>query len=508
MYRGPDRRRAAYADSRDLSGGWVPMAAVVFGVSAVAALTDRHPLAVSNGALDDRVFLIAASLVGSSAAFLVLRWRLTNHATSLYAAAALIGATLTIVVSEPAVFGLAGKLDRHALPVTALITVAVAWRATAVPEIDSGLRAVRVLGAFALVLVTGVVGLAAFDIQYPAPGERTYVALALCAALGWAAVAWLWIREGHRRRDWGIAWGSVLFMAFAGWQAAAAGAASTSRSVGVASTVLVSVGALAALRGAIESLREAIELQRRELQVVRARVNQDHAEAQQTRAAAEERAHEARNALHAVGAAILTLERYHERLDEQTKRKLSAGVASELARLQRLIDLDERVEPVRTFSLLEALEAVIVGAVGDGLELDVDVPRDVLVVGQQQATAEIVQNLLVNAQRHAGGRDVALRAHGDGTRVVVLVCDRGPGVPRGDREAIFDRSHANAATGGSGFGLYVSRRLARSQGGDLWVTDRPGGGAVFGFDLASARGDVVAASVGDERHELGDAGGR
>ena len=57
-----------------------------------------------------------------------------------------------------------------------------------------------------------------------------------------------------------------------------------------------------------------------------------------------------------------------------------------------------------------------------------------------------------------------------------------------------------------GFGLYVSRRLARSQGGDLWMADRPGGGAVFGFHLpASASGDLPRAAGNDPVDELGDA---
>ena len=482
------------------------MAAVVFAVSAVATLTDQHPLSGPDGELEERLLLVAAALVASSAAFLLLRWRMTNHNTSLYAATSLFGVTLTIVTSEPAAFGLHGGLAGHAFPVVAVTTVAVAWHVTAVPEIDIDPRAWRVLVAFAGALAAGTAGLAVLDIGLPEEGEPAYVALVGSAAVGWSTIAWSWIRDGRRRRDGGLAWGSVLFMAVAGWQVSVVGAVSAGRPIGVAGTLLVAAGALAALRGGIESLREAMEVQDRELLATRERVNEEQSQAERARAAAEERAHEARSALHSVGAAIQTLERYHELLDAATKRKLSAGVAFELERLQRLIDLDERTEPTCAFSLHDALDAVIVGAVGGGLDLTVDVPDDLVVIGQPQATAEIVQNLLVNAQRHACGRDVSLRAHEDGDRVVVLVADGGPGVPLGEREAVFRRSHCSEATGGSGFGLYVSRRLARAQGGDLWVADRPGGGAVFGFDLAASVGRGAAGlALDDQLHHVGEA---
>jgi signal transduction histidine kinase len=507
MYRGQDRRRATCAPSRDRTQGWLAMAAVVVAVSAVAALTDEHSLSGPEGPLDDRLLLVAGALVASGAAFLVLRWRLMHHNTSLWGAAALVGTTLTMVASDTSVFGFGVGLDRHALPVVVIATMVVAWRVTRVPEIDTGARAWHVLVGLAAALVAGTAALHAVGLGMPEEGVAATVFASL-ATVGWSVVAGLWIREGRRRRDWGLAWGSVLFMSLAGWQAAAVGEASPGRPVGVAGAVLLAFGALAALRGGIESLRDAVEAQGRELQATRERVNEEQSQAGRVRAAAEERAHEARNALHAVGAAIQTLERYHERLDDETKRTLSAGVTSELARLQRLIDLDEHPEPAGAFLLHEVLQPVVTAAVGGGLRVDVGIPDDLVVVGQAHATSGIVQNLLLNAQRHAGGRGVSIRAHSDGVRTVVLVCDSGPGVPPAHREVIFERSHCSEETGGSGFGLYVSRQLARAQGGDLWVTDRPGGGAVFGFDLASVDRDVVSAGVGDQSDELSEVGGR
>jgi hypothetical protein len=73
---------------------------------------------------------------------------------------------------------------------------------------------------------------------------------------------------------------------------------------------------------------------------------------------------------------------------------------------------------------------------------------------------------------------------------VLAVEDTGPGVPAADRERIFDRftqldSGATRRAGGVGLGLYIARRLARDQDGELLLTDPtpPGHGARFELHL-------------------------
>jgi two-component system sensor histidine kinase KdpD len=70
-----------------------------------------------------------------------------------------------------------------------------------------------------------------------------------------------------------------------------------------------------------------------------------------------------------------------------------------------------------------------------------------------------------------------------GTRdgaVDIRVSDRGPGVPAGARERIFEPfERADAARKGTGLGLAVARRFVQAHGGDITVEDREGGGATF-----------------------------
>jgi two-component system sensor histidine kinase KdpD len=65
------------------------------------------------------------------------------------------------------------------------------------------------------------------------------------------------------------------------------------------------------------------------------------------------------------------------------------------------------------------------------------------------------------------------------------VADRGPGIPPGEEERIFERFHRGAHAGvrGVGLGLPISRAIAQAHGGRLVAANRPGGGAVFRLTL-------------------------
>lgn len=95
----------------------------------------------------------------------------------------------------------------------------------------------------------------------------------------------------------------------------------------------------------------------------------------------------------------------------------------------------------------------------------------------------IVDNLIVNAVRHTPvGTEIAVRVAPHDGGVVIAVDDRGPGVAREDREAIFEVFHrgarADQATG-TGIGLSLVAQFTALHGGRAWVQENPGGGASF-----------------------------
>lgn len=99
---------------------------------------------------------------------------------------------------------------------------------------------------------------------------------------------------------------------------------------------------------------------------------------------------------------------------------------------------------------------------------------------QPQALRRCLSNLLDNARRYGGPQIDVTVADGDQC-LLVTIEDRGPGIPAAERERVFEpfvRLEPSRAqhTGGSGLGLAISRAVARSHGGDITLTDRPGGG--------------------------------
>ena len=64
-----------------------------------------------------------------------------------------------------------------------------------------------------------------------------------------------------------------------------------------------------------------------------------------------------------------------------------------------------------------------------------------------------------------------------------------PGIPREERERIFERFYRvdpNGTKPGMGLGLSIVRGLVESCGGTVWVEDAPGGGAAFRVSLRTS----------------------
>ena len=71
----------------------------------------------------------------------------------------------------------------------------------------------------------------------------------------------------------------------------------------------------------------------------------------------------------------------------------------------------------------------------------------------------------------------------------VRVIDQGPGIAAEQQSAIFEKFErlGRSGDGGSGLGLYISRRLARAMGGDLKVKSTAGEGATFTLTLPARK---------------------
>lgn len=99
------------------------------------------------------------------------------------------------------------------------------------------------------------------------------------------------------------------------------------------------------------------------------------------------------------------------------------------------------------------------------LDLHLDGVR---VCGDRHDLRRAVQNLLGNAIKFSPpGGTVGLGLAADGDEAVLTVQDEGPGVPPGREGWLFQRFRSGGAGGGSGLGLYLTRRIAEAHGGSV-----------------------------------------
>jgi len=101
---------------------------------------------------------------------------------------------------------------------------------------------------------------------------------------------------------------------------------------------------------------------------------------------------------------------------------------------------------------------------------------------------EVLDNLIENAIKYTPAGEVAVDVTGSDDKVVISIKDSGLGIPNEDVPHLFQKFYRvdNAdrqQIGGTGLGLYLSRRLAEAMQGRLWVESVHGKGSTFFMEL-------------------------
>jgi signal transduction histidine kinase len=159
------------------------------------------------------------------------------------------------------------------------------------------------------------------------------------------------------------------------------------------------------------------------------------------------------------------------------------------------------IRPARV-ELMGLLERVVndlslqAAAAGSNLQLASHAPVEG--VWDEFRIEQVIVNLLTNALRYGGGGTVELSVHQIGCNVRIDVRDHGKGIAPDYIDRIFEPYERGAKSGepkGLGLGLYISRQLATSHGGELTVQSTPGEGATFSLLLPCSEAEVPAAAV-------------
>jgi signal transduction histidine kinase len=167
-------------------------------------------------------------------------------------------------------------------------------------------------------------------------------------------------------------------------------------------------------------------------------------------------------------------------------QELSLAEAGELKLLCQTLDISDLIK--------QAVAAGQAEALNKGLLLSIDLPVGLPQVNiDSHRIRQVLRNLLENAVAHTSeGGAITVSARQRDSWVEISVADTGEGIPADDLPNIFerfyrvDKSRARA-TGGSGLGLTIARRLVEAHGGKIQVQSELGKGSHFRFTLPVSR---------------------
>jgi two-component system, OmpR family, sensor histidine kinase KdpD len=216
--------------------------------------------------------------------------------------------------------------------------------------------------------------------------------------------------------------------------------------------------------------------------------------------------HDLRTPLTVIAGSASSLLEGEKTLDLVTKHELAQSIYEEARRLDRL------VYNLLEMSRLQAGEArlnkewyVLEEVIGSALtQLDpqlhdhpvsISLPTDLPLVQIDALLMErVVINLLENSMKYTpAGTPLEISGLVQDQQIFVAVADRGPGLPVGQEERIFEKFYqvAPGSARGAGLGLTICRSIIEAHGGQIRAANRPEGGAVFSFTIPLVEGAPI-----------------
>ncbi len=164
-----------------------------------------------------------------------------------------------------------------------------------------------------------------------------------------------------------------------------------------------------------------------------------------------------------------------------------AALAEQLLDLQRLSRVETvfgRIDLVVLCRRVAADIAPLAIAHGYDLSFETDIDSEV-VRGDAAALERVIVNLVQNAIEHGNQKGgIVIRTERGG---IVEVSDEGPGIPKEERERIFEpfyRMHPRDR--GAGLGLNLVREVIKRHGGHVYVVETSSQGACFRLEIPLA----------------------
>jgi len=200
-----------------------------------------------------------------------------------------------------------------------------------------------------------------------------------------------------------------------------------------------------------------------------------------------------------VGALSLLAEAIEQAADDpEAVQRFAGRIAHEADRLSRLvrelIDLSRlqggeplpELVPVEVDRVIaEAVDRTRTAARARNLDIAVGGEQGLVVRGVESQLSTAVTNLLANAVAYSTGENrIAVAARARSGFAEIAVTDSGIGIPRKDRQRVFERFYRvdqsrASSTGGTGLGLAIVKHVASNHGGAVTVWSEEGLGSTF-----------------------------
>jgi two-component system sensor histidine kinase KdpD len=207
--------------------------------------------------------------------------------------------------------------------------------------------------------------------------------------------------------------------------------------------------------------------------------------------------HDLRTPLATIIGSASTLAEETGHLSQQDQLELSRAIVEEAERMSNLVnnildmarldagslDLNKQWHP------LEEVIGTVLNLTHKLLQertVKVKLPPGIpLVFADSVMIEQVIINLLENAARYTpAGSPLDIIAESTEQEVKITVADRGPGIPKGQEERLFEKFYQarhETAQSGVGLGLAICRAIINVHGGTIYAQNRLGGGAEFTF---------------------------
>ena len=216
--------------------------------------------------------------------------------------------------------------------------------------------------------------------------------------------------------------------------------------------------------------------------------------------------HDLRTPLTVIAGSASSLVEGEKNLDSETKQELALSIYEEARRLDRLVhNLLEmsrlqsgQARLTKEWHVLEEVIGCALAQLDPQLHdhpLSISLPTDLPLVQIDALLMErVIINLLENSLKYTPpGTPLEISGLMQDKEILVAVADRGPGLPVGEEERIFEKFYqvSPGSARGAGLGLTICRSIIEAHGGRIWAANRPDGGAVFSFTIPLAESTLI-----------------